>query len=169
MTLSRILLKVSGEALSGAIGFGFDAPTLEKIAKDIVATAKLGVEIAVVVGGGNFMRGVSAAAKGMDRATADSMGMLGTVMNGLALEQAINDAGGEARTMSAMAMPSICEPFSRQVALNHLAKGRIVICAGGTGNPFFSTDTTAALRAQKKTPPPRATPISRMRKRLPKI
>lgn len=147
MTYSRILLKISGEVLAGKAGFGLDPATIANIASDIVKASHKVKEIIVVVGGGNFMRGVQLAAKGMDRPTADSMGMLGTVMNGLALERAIMEAGGNACTMSAISMPAVCETFSRQVASKHLDKGRIVICAGGTGNPFFSTDTTASLRA----------------------
>ena len=143
----RILLKISGEVLAGSAGFGLDPATIASIASDIVNATKHVKQIVVVVGGGNFMRGVQLQARGMDRPTADSMGMLGTIMNGLALERAITEAGGNARTMSALSMPAVCETFSRQVAVNHLEKGRIVICAGGTGNPFFSTDTTASLRA----------------------
>lgn len=142
----RVLVKVSGEALAGPDHFGFHAATIARIAEDIVAATRLGIELAVVVGGGNLMRGAAAAARGMDRPTADSMGMLGTVMNGLAVEQAIRDAGGTARSMSALSMPQVCEPYARQVALDHLAKGRVVVLSGGTGNPFFSTDTTAVLR-----------------------
>lgn len=149
---SRVLVKVSGEALMGPEAFGLHAPTLARIAADLVAARALGIEVAVVVGGGNLFRGVQADAKGLnqihlDRPTADHMGMLATVMNALALEKAIEAAGAPARTLSAIAMPSVCESYARQRARMHLAKGRIVVLAGGTGNPLFTTDTAAALRA----------------------
>ena len=143
----RVLVKLSGEALMGGLSHGLDQPTLTRIARDLAATAALGVEIAVVVGGGNFFRGIQGADKGIERARADSIGMLATVMNALALEQAIEREGQAARALSAVAMPAICQPYSRQAALNHLAKQRVVVLAGGTGNPFFTTDTGAALRA----------------------
>jgi uridylate kinase len=143
----RVIVKLSGEALSGATGFGIDQPTLDRIAADIVATSRLGVQLGLVVGGGNIFRGVEVSTRGVSRATGDSMGMLATVMNSLALEAAVARAGSEARTLSAIAMPDICESFSRQRALKHLQNGRIVILAGGTGNPHFTTDTTAVLRA----------------------
>lgn len=143
----RILVKLSGEALMGELSHGLDQTTLTRIARDLAATAATGVEIAVVVGGGNFFRGVQGADKGVERARADSIGMLATVMNGLALEQAVEQQGHPARALSAVPMPSICQSYSRQAALAHLAKGRIVILSGGTGNPFFTTDTGAALRA----------------------
>lgn len=143
----RVIVKLSGEALSGSASFGIDQPTLDRIAADLVATHRLGVELGVVVGGGNIFRGVEVSTKGVSRATGDSMGMLATVMNSLALEAAIERAGGEARTLSAIAMPDICESFSRQRALKHLQGGKIPILAGGTGNPHFTTDTTAVLRA----------------------
>lgn len=143
----RVIVKLSGEALSGAAGFGIDQPTLDRIAEDLVATSKLGVQLGVVVGGGNIFRGVEISTRGVSRATGDAMGMLATVMNSLALEAAVSRAGCEARTLSAIAMPDICEAFSRQRALKHLRDGRITILAGGTGNPFFTTDTTAILRA----------------------
>ncbi len=126
---------------------GLDAGTLARIAADVAASAAMGVEIAIVVGGGNFFRGIQGADKGIDRARADSIGMLATVMNGLALEHAIEKAGQPARALSAVPMPYVCQPYSRQAALNHLGKGRVVVLAGGTGNPFFTTDTGAALRA----------------------
>lgn len=126
---------------------GLDADTLARIAADVAASAAMGVEIAIVVGGGNFFRGIQGADKGIDRARADSIGMLATVMNGLALEHAIEKAGQPARALSAVPMPYVCQPYSRQAALNHLGKGRVVVLAGGTGNPFFTTDTGAALRA----------------------
>ena len=143
----RAVVKLSGEALMGRQTHGLDEPTLTRIAADIAASAKLGVEIAVVVGGGNFFRGMQGADKGIDRARADSIGMLATVMNGLALEHAIEKAGQPARALSAVPMPYVCQPYSRQAALNHLGKARVVVLAGGTGNPFFTTDTGAALRA----------------------
>lgn len=143
----RVIVKLSGEALSGAAGFGIDQPTLDRIAEDLVATTRLGVQLGVVVGGGNIFRGVEVSTRGVSRATGDSMGMLATVMNSLALEAAVSRAGCEARTLSAISMPEICESFSRQRALKHLRDGRIAILAGGTGNPYFTTDTTAVLRA----------------------
>jgi len=144
----RVVVKVSGEALINADGAGnVHQPTLERIAKDLVATQALGVNIGIVVGGGNFVRGVQASGNGIPRVTGDLMGMLATVMNALALEAAIEAAGGAARTMSAVAMPEICETFERRRALRHLDKNRMVLLAGGTGNPFFTTDTTAVLRA----------------------
>ena len=143
----RVVVKVSGEALMGPDGFGIHQPTLERIAADLVATQKLGVSIGIVVGGGNIFRGVQVSEKGIPRLTGDLMGMLATVMNALALETAIEAAGGAARTMSAVAMPEICETYERRRALRHLDKNRMVLLAGGTGNPFFTTDTTAVLRA----------------------
>ena len=143
----RVVVKVSGEALMGPDSFGIHQPTLERIAADLVATSALGVAIGVVVGGGNIFRGVKVSEKGIPRVTGDMMGMLATVMNALALESAIEKAGGPARTMSALAMPEICETYERQRALRHLEKGRMVLLAAGTGNPFFTTDTTAVLRA----------------------
>ena len=145
----RIVVKLSGEALQGRLSHGLDQQVLSRIAADLAATAKLGVEIGVVVGGGNFFRGIAGADQGIERARADSIGMLATVMNALALEQQIEASGHPSRTLSAIPMPSICQPYSRQAALTHLAKGRVVILAGGTGNPFFTTDTGAALRASE--------------------
>ncbi len=143
----RVVVKLSGEALQGPSPHGLDAVTLARIAKDLARAAENGHEIAVVVGGGNFFRGIKGAETGIERARADSIGMLATVMNGLALEQAIEMQGRQARCLSAVPMPSLCESFSRRAALHHLAKGRVVIAAGGTGNPFFTTDTGAVLRA----------------------
>jgi len=143
----RVIVKLSGEALMGPGVHGLHAETLARIAADIAAAADLGAEIGVVVGGGNFFRGIQGAEKGIERARADSIGMLATVMNGLALEQAIEAQGRAARALSAVPMPSLCESFSRRAALHHLDKGRVVIAAGGTGNPFFTTDTGAVLRA----------------------
>ncbi|GAC1336191.1 MAG: UMP kinase [Beijerinckiaceae bacterium] len=143
----RVIVKLSGEALTGEHSFGLDAPTVARIARDLAGAASLGIEIAVVVGGGNFFRGIQGADKGIERARADSIGMLATVMNALALEAALEAESAPARALSAIAMPALCQPYSRQAALHHLAKGRIVVLAGGTGNPFFTTDTGAALRA----------------------
>ncbi|PWB79673.1 MAG: UMP kinase [Methylocystaceae bacterium] len=143
----RVVVKLSGEALQGSAPHGLDAATLERVARDLASAAELGTEIAVVVGGGNFFRGILGADTGIERARADSIGMLATVMNGLALEQAIEAQGRQARALSAVPMPSLCESFSRRAALHHLAKGRVVIAAGGTGLPFFTTDTPAVVRA----------------------
>jgi uridylate kinase len=144
---NRVVVKLSGEALQGDSAYGLDAPTLSRIATDLAAASAAGHQIAVVVGGGNFFRGIKGADSGIERARADSIGMLATVMNGLALEQAIEGQGRPARCLSAVPMPSVCESFSRRAALHHLEKGRVVIAAGGTGNPFFTTDTGAVLRA----------------------
>ena len=146
-TYARVLVKVSGEALMGSEAFGLHWPTIERIAEDLVEAKSTGAEIAVVVGGGNILRGASVAGQGLDRVTADHMGMLATVMNALALEKALEQAGSPARTLSAIPMPTICEPYARQTASRHLARGRIVLLAGGTGNPYFTTDTGAVLRA----------------------
>lgn len=143
----RVVVKLSGEALMGEDAYGLDAPALERVARDLASAAELRIEIAVVVGGGNFFRGILGADKGIERARADSIGMLATVMNGLALEQAIEAQGWQARALSAVPMPSLCESYSRRAALHHLRKGRVVVLAGGTGLPFFTTDTTAAVRA----------------------
>lgn len=143
----RVVLKLSGEALAGQQGYGIDQEVLESIAKQIKEAKGLGTEIAVVVGGGNIWRGVSASAQGMDRATADYMGMLATVMNGLALQDALERYGVDTRVQTAIEMRQVAEPYIRRRAIRHLEKGRVVIFAGGTGNPYFSTDTTAALRA----------------------
>jgi uridylate kinase len=142
----RVVVKLSGEALQGTQSHGLDQTVLAKIALDLANAAQLGVEVAVVVGGGNFFRGIQGADSGIERARADSIGMLATVMNALAIEFAVEKAGKSARVLSAVPMPSLCEPYSRQAALHHLAKNRIVILAGGTGNPFFTTDTGAVLR-----------------------
>ena len=143
----RVLVKLSGEALAGAKGYGIDLDVIDPIAKDIAKTAAMGTEICLVVGGGNIYRGLMAAEGGMDRARADYMGMLATVMNALALQTAIERVGTPARVLSAIPMPTVCEPYIRDKALDHLEKGRVVIFAGGTGNPFFTTDTAAVLRA----------------------
>jgi uridylate kinase len=143
----RILLKMSGEALAGGKGSGIDLGVIAPIAKDIANAARMGTEICLVVGGGNIYRGLMASEAGMDRARADYMGMLATVMNALALQTTIEHEGLAARVLSAIPMPTVCEPFIRDKALDHLEKGRVVIFAGGTGNPFFTTDSAAALRA----------------------
>jgi len=143
----RVVVKVSGEALAGSEGYGIHQDTIDRIAADLVRSRALGVALGVVVGGGNILRGVAVAGAGLPRATADAMGMLATVVNALVLEAAIERAGAPARTMSALAMPQVCETYERQRALRHVAEGRIVLFAGGTGNPFFTTDTTAVLRA----------------------
>lgn len=144
----RIILKLSGEALAGEKGFGIDPVVVEAIAKEIAAlVTNGGLEIAIVVGGGNIWRGLAGSAKGMDRASADYMGMIATVMNSLALQDALENAGVQTRVQTAIAMQEVAEPYIRRRAIRHLEKGRIVIFAAGTGNPYFSTDTTAALRA----------------------
>ena len=143
----RVILKLSGEALNGAQGFGIEQNTVERIAADLVGAAKLGVELGVVVGGGNIFRGVEVSARGVPRPVGDTMGMLATVMNCLVLEAAVERAGCEARTLSALAMPSVCETYNRKRAIKNLGKGRVVLLAAGTGNPYFTTDTTAVLRA----------------------
>jgi uridylate kinase len=143
----RVLVKLSGEALMGQNGYGIDVAVLDSLAGDIGHAADLGAQLCLVVGGGNIYRGVAGTANGMDRVRGDYMGMLATVMNGLALAQALETKGQRARVMSAIPMPSICETFIRPKALAHLEDGRLVIFVGGTGNPFFTTDTTAALRA----------------------
>jgi uridylate kinase len=143
----RVVVKVSGEALMGPNAFGIHQPTLERIAADLVAARALGVAIGIVVGGGNIFRGMKVSEQGIPRVTGDIMGMLATVMNALALETAIERAGAPARTLSASTMPEICETYERRSALRHLADGHMVLFAGGTGNPFFTTDTTAVLRA----------------------
>lgn len=145
---SRVILKISGEALSGTNGYGIDPEMIQKIAAEISEVVKsTNVEMAIVVGGGNIFRGIAGSAKGMDRGTADYMGMLATVINALALQDAIEKFEIETRVQSAIEMRQIAEPYIRRRAIRHLEKGRVVIFAAGTGNPFFSTDTTAALRA----------------------
>ncbi len=146
-TFRRVVVKVSGEALMGPDPFGIHQPTLERIAADLVAARALGVGIGVVVGGGNIFRGVRVSEQGIPRVTGDMMGILATLMNALGLETAIEKAGAPARTLSALAMPEICETYERQRALRHLDAGRMILFGGGTGNPFFTTDTTAVLRA----------------------
>ena len=143
----RILLKVSGEALMGSAAYGIEPETVNRIALQIKAASELGVEIAVVVGGGNIWRGAQASQTGMDRATADYAGMLATLLNALALQDALEREGADTRIQSALAVSEVAEPYIRRRAIRHLEKGRIVIFAAGTGNPFFTTDTAAALRA----------------------
>ena len=143
----RVLVKLSGEALMGDTGYGIDLAVLNRIAADLAEAAELGIKLCVVVGGGNIYRGLAAAADGMDRVSGDYMGMLATVMNGLALAHALERKGRSARVMSAIPLPSICESFVRPRALAHLEEGKVVVFVGGTGNPFFTTDTAAALRA----------------------
>jgi uridylate kinase len=145
---SRVVLKLSGEALAEPSGFGLDSAVLTQVAEEVrEARNELGVDIAIVVGGGNFWRGIKGAGQGMDQAQADYMGMLATVMNGLALQDALERAGQQSRVLTAVEMPKVAEPYIRRRAQRHLEKGRVVILAGGTGNPFFTTDTAAALRA----------------------
>jgi uridylate kinase len=143
----RILLKLSGEALMGEREFGMDHGTIQEIAAEIVDVQRQGVQIAIVVGGGNIYRGMAAAAEGMDRATADYSGMLATILNALALQDALERQGGDTRVLSAIEVQEVAEPYIRRRAIRHLEKGRIVLFAAGTGNPFFTTDTAAALRS----------------------
>jgi uridylate kinase len=144
----RILVKLSGEALIAPDGYWLNPQTLTELAEDLAAATRAGFGLAVVIGAGNIIRGAKVAAAGwIDRATADSMGMIATVMNSVALESALVAAGAPARTMSAISMPSICETYARQPALNHMDKGQVIVLGGGTGNPFFTTDTAAVLRA----------------------
>lgn len=143
----RVLLKLSGEALMGANEYGIDPDVVREIARQIAEAKSDGIEVAVVVGGGNIFRGLAASAQGMDRSTGDYMGMLATVMNGLALQDALEQAGCPTRVMSAIAMNEICEPYIRRRAERHMEKGRVVVMVAGTGNPYFTTDTAATLRA----------------------
>ncbi len=143
----RIVLKLSGEALAGSQGYGIDPTVLERIAAETKEIVTLGVEVAMVIGGGNIFRGVAASTQGMDRATADYMGMLATIINALALQDALEKAGLQTRVLSAIEMRAVAEPYIRRRAIRHLEKGRVVIFAAGTGNPFFTTDTAGALRA----------------------
>jgi len=145
----RVLLKLSGEALAGDEGFGISPETVNSICSEIVEVAEMGVELALVIGGGNIFRGLSSSAKGMDRSNADYMGMLATILNAMAVQDALENKGIPTRVLSAIQTTEICEPYVRRRALRHLEKGRIVICAAGTGNPYFTTDTAAALRAME--------------------
>ncbi len=143
----RVLLKVSGEALMGKREYGLDNDTVSRIAADVVSVFQMGIEVCLVIGGGNIFRGVRGAAGGMERSQADSMGMLATVMNAIAMQNALERLGAPTRVLSAIPIQSVCEPFIRRRAVRHMEKGRVVIFAAGTGNPFFTTDTAAALRA----------------------
>ena len=143
----RAIVKLSGEALAGDKEFGIDQAMVERLAADLVTAARLGIELGVVVGGGNIFRGVEVSARGVPRPVGDTMGMLATVMNCLVLEAAIERQGHEARTLSALAMTTVCETYNRKRAIKNLGKGRVVLLAAGTGNPYFTTDTTAVLRA----------------------
>ena len=143
----RILLKLSGEALLGKEDYGIDPDMIHRIAVEISDVSKLGIQVAVVIGGGNIFRGAGLAESGIDRVTCDHMGMLATVVNSLALQDALESIDADARVMSAVSVHDVCEDYIRRRAIRHLEKGRVVICAGGTGNPFFTTDTAAALRA----------------------
>ena len=144
---SRVMIKLSGEALLGNKEFGIDSDIVNKITADIVSLSKTNTEICIVVGGGNIFRGVAGASQGIERGTADSMGMLATVINAMAIQNSIERLGVSSRVLSAVPMQTVCEPFIRRRAIRHLEKNRIVIFAGGTGNPYFTTDTAAALRA----------------------
>ncbi len=145
----KVLLKLSGEALMGSQGYGIDPAILDTFASEIAEVKRLGIQIAIVIGGGNIFRGVSASAKGMDRASADYMGMLATVLNSLALQDSLEKKGIQTRVMSAIEMVELCEKYIRRRAIRHMEKDRVVIFAAGTGNPFFTTDTAAALRANE--------------------
>ena len=147
LRFKRVLLKVSGEALMGDGAYGIDPVTANRIANEIKSVTDLGAEVCLVIGGGNIFRGISGAAAGLERGTADYMGMLATVMNALAMQGALEDIGVPTRVQSAIPMSTICEPFIRRRAIRHMEKGRVVIFAAGTGNPYFTTDTAAALRA----------------------
>jgi uridylate kinase len=149
LAYKRILLKVSGEALMGEQSYGIDPEVASQIAKDVSEIQGMGVETAIVIGGGNIFRGVAASARGMDRATADYMGMLATIINALALQDALEKQGVTTRVVTAIEMRSVAEPFIRRRAIRHLEKRRVVVFGGGTGNPYFSTDTAAALRAME--------------------
>jgi uridylate kinase len=143
----RILLKLSGEVLAGGASFGIDAERVRSLAEEIAEVARLGIQLGIVIGGGNFFRGVAAAARQMDRVTADSMGMLATVINCLAMQDALEKQGVPTRVMTALQMPQVAEPYIRRRALRHMEKGRVVVFGGGTSNPFFSTDSAGSLRA----------------------
>lgn len=147
LNFKRILLKISGEVLMGGQPFGIDLETVGRIADEVITAQNAGAQVALVIGGGNIFRGMAGAAKGMDRVSADHMGIMATVMNALAMQGVLNAKGVDARVLSAIAMPTIAETYSAAKGRHHLEKGRVVICAGGTGLPFFTTDTGAALRA----------------------
>jgi len=143
----RVMLKISGEALMGELGYGLNPPTFERIAREVRSVHDLGIEICMVIGGGNIFRGLQGSAQGMERTTADYMGMLATVMNALAMQGALEAVGVHTRVISAIPMDQVCEPYIRRRAVRHLEKGRVCIFAAGTGNPYFTTDTAATLRA----------------------
>lgn len=145
----RVLLKISGEALMGDQGFGLHPPTVQRVAEEVKAVHDLGVEICLVIGGGNIFRGLAGSAQGMERTTADYMGMLATVMNALGMQSALEELGVYTRVISAIPMDQVCEPYIRRRAVRHLEKGRVCIFAAGTGNPYFTTDTAATLRASE--------------------
>ncbi|HIC67831.1 MAG: UMP kinase [Paracoccus sp. (in: a-proteobacteria)] len=145
----RVMLKISGEALMGDQGFGLNPPTVARIANEVESVQKMGVEVCMVIGGGNIFRGLQGSAQGMERTTADYMGMLATVMNALAMQSALEAKGLHCRVISAIRMDEVCEPYIRRRAIRHLEKGRVVIFAAGTGNPYFTTDTAATLRANE--------------------
>lgn len=145
----RVLLKLSGEALGGEQGYGIDPNTIDSIAREVKGVMECGVELALVIGGGNIFRGLAASSKGMDRASADYMGMLATVINSLAMQDALEKVGVDTRVQSAIAMQEVAEPYIRRRAIRHLEKGRVVIFGAGTGNPYFTTDTAASLRAME--------------------
>ena len=147
ISYKRVLLKISGEALMGDLGYGLHPPTVERIAKEIQIVHNMGLQICMVIGGGNIFRGLQGSAQGMERTTADYMGMLATVMNALAMQSAFEELGVHTRVISAIPMDQVCEPYIRRRAVRHLEKGRVCIFAAGTGNPYFTTDTAATLRA----------------------
>lgn len=149
MPYKRVLLKLSGEALAGEGNFGIDPETVSTICREIADVVEMGIEVALVIGGGNIFRGLSSSAKGMDRSSADYMGMLATVLNALAVQDQLEKLGHPTRVLSAITMQEVCEPYIRRRAERHLEKGRVVICAAGTGNPYFTTDTAAALRGME--------------------
>ncbi|MGD9713541.1 MAG: uridine monophosphate kinase, partial [Thermomicrobiales bacterium] len=144
---NRVLLKLSGEALMGSVPYGIDPQVVASLARQIADVVKVGTQVAVVIGGGNIWRGLAASSQGMDRSTADYMGMLATVLNALALQDALEESGVHTRVMTAIEMKEVAEPYIRRRAIRHMEKGRVVILAAGTGNPYFTTDTAAALRA----------------------
>jgi len=146
---SRVMLKLSGEALAGNQGFGIEPQTIQSVSKELAEVASMGVQLSLVIGGGNIFRGISVSSKGMDRASADYMGMLATVMNALAVQDALEKQNISTRVMTAITMKEVAEPYIRRRAIRHLEKGRVVICAAGTGIPYFTTDTAAALRAME--------------------
>jgi uridylate kinase len=147
IAFKRVLLKISGEVLMGSQSFGIDIATVARIADEVIACTKAGAQVALVIGGGNIFRGMAGAAKGMERVSADHMGILATVMNALAMQGVLKSKGVDARVLSAISMPTMCETYSSAKGIHHLQQGRVVICAGGTGLPFFTTDTGSALRA----------------------